>query len=1008
MIRIASGRPRTRAAFLLALASLLFGGARLDASPDPVFIDWPSAITNVWQSDQITYTNSTYPNGLAVSNIAGAALVTIVSGTNGFSVDSNAGQSTVGGTNFILLYFTPGTNSEITEPYTNTIQVALTNVTGPAPWGGATTNIDIVITPPPPDNPVFTGSFSNQWQTGPSTNPVSYTNLAGCRVSSPPSNSPTQFPVPDITNVTQVFVRFLSNSLGQTGNLTSVALNPSNSYYATSNGFGIQGPYTNVPSGLKPSNPWASAGNLETVASAPGWYDGTNAWVALQIVPGTNALPVTNYVQLLAFNGNNSSTLNWTTNDLAILVEPVLTPPPALEIRFYNTSTNAASNVYIVPSSTDALGVFGNGFWWTNTSGSNNYTNYVNTSGYLSLRLSDLGAPSGTNELGRPYYSVFTTNFPNAAWYISYGGGDVTPAMWATNKPSPKTGALWYGYEWGPFEVTLDGNPSDKSDMTYINQLSIPVAIRALTNDFANSLAAKYPTNSSANLYQVCGFTNWANSNAVATSLSNLAVQLLASFPTAAITNSSGNTVMYAGPSAAPAGTLVAPQIPPYTNGVTPNSFPLFTAYFDAFRTSGAPALIKDYISLAGTNNGGTNTYDFYYELTNTVTVSNKLRLHGKLYVSNAPGSTPFSTTYSNLTMEIGADAGVNDNWASWTVYTAPTPANFVTNGAVVVYSTNAPALQGTPVFTATGNWLAAANATDTGPTNTSPTAEDLFESSFGANVMGRILGDMAAGFALGFINSSTPNPSYGNTNFRASPSGSWWGGDEFPAAGAVNSNAYSDVNTNYSAWGQAIYASATKVTYGHPIYDRMQFYGAANPTSPLQIQPASGTNNVGPTGQLLPVWVVEVEFFNGLSSVGAGPTPPPPPPTFLSYSSWLTNYPNLTGTNTNRSADPDGDGFDNNKEYAFGGNPTVGTPALLVMASSNISFIALSNAASNYTVQNTTNLSTGPWVTSSVPLSNTAPPFPILLPAYYQGMGFTVPLTPGTNNFYRVIFRNQ
>ena len=76
--------------------------------------------------------------------------------------------------------------------------------------------------------------------------------------------------------------------------------------------------------------------------------------------------------------------------------------------------------------------------------------------------------------------------------------------------------------------------------------------------------------------------------------------------------------------------------------------------------------------------------------------------------------------------------------------------------------------------------------------------------------------------------------------------------------------------------------------------------------------------------------------------------------------------------------------------------------------ASSNISFIALSNAASNYTVQNTTNLSTGPWVTYSVPLSNTAPAFPIPLPAYYQRKQLTVPLTPGTNNFYRVIFSNR
>jgi T5SS/PEP-CTERM-associated repeat protein/autotransporter-associated beta strand protein len=107
-------------------------------------------------------------------------------------------------------------------------------------------------------------------------------------------------------------------------------------------------------------------------------------------------------------------------------------------------------------------------------------------------------------------------------------------------------------------------------------------------------------------------------------------------------------------------------------------------------------------------------------------------------------------------------------------------------------------------------------------------------------------------------------------------------------------------------------------------------------------------------------------------------------------------------------AADPDGDGFDNNEEYAFGGNPTNGTPALLVMASSNISFIGLKSAPSGYIVQNTTNLSTGPWTNYPVVLSNTAPPFPIPQPDSYQGMGFTVPLTPGTNNFYRVIFSNQ
>lgn len=940
-----------------------------------------------------------------------------------------SGPTFVGGSNgygSLQIYFTPGPTAP-TEPYTNVVTIHLTNSAGrPAgQWPSNSASISIVITPPPPDNPVFTGSFSNQWQTGPSTNPVAYTNLIGCRVASPPSNSPTQFPVPDITNVTQVFVRFLSNSLGQTGNLTNRPLG-TNNYYATSNGFGIVGPYTNVGSGLKPSNPWASADNLETVAAASGYSDGSNAWVALNIVPGTNTVPVTNYVQLLAYNGANSSTLNWTTNDLAILVEPVLTPPPALEIRFYNTSTNADANVYIVPSSTDSLETYGNGFWWTNLGVSNNYTNWVGTSGNLSLRLSDLGAPSGTNELGRPYYSVFTTNFPNAAWFISYGGGHVTPAEWATNKPAAKTGALWYGYEWGPFEVTLDGNPADKSDMTYINEFSIPVSVRALTNNFSNSLAANYPTNSSANLYQVCGFTNWANSNAVATSLSNLATQLSANFPNARITNSSGKTVMYAGPSAAPSGALVAPQLPPYTNGVTPNSFPLFTGYFEAVRTNSARTnKIKDGIGLAGATNtelswGNTGTnpvYTFNYDFDLVVTASNTLLLtNGTITVSNQPGSTATNlnpTNYTGLWMEIGADAGVNDNWASAAIYGAPTAANYVTNtgasAAVRLYSTNASnGLSGQRVFNSSTNLWASiatntATATDTnGAVIANPSVPQLYQSSFGAKVMGRVLGDMAAGFAFGFINSAAINPATSRA-YGDSPSGSWWGGNEYPAANTVNSNAYSDVNTNYSVWGDAIYSYATKVTYGHPIYDRMQFYGGGNPTSPLQIQPASATNNTGPTGQLLPVWVIEIEFFNGLSSVGDAPTPP----SYLSYSNWLGAW-TLSGTNTNTTADPDGDGFDNNAEYAFGGNPTNSTPYLLSISGSNISYIGLTNAGTNYTVQNTTNLSTGPWTNYTVGVSNSTNQLQIPLPAYYKRREFSVPVTSGTNNFYRLIFSNQ
>jgi hypothetical protein len=184
-----------------------------------------------------------------------------------------------------------------------------------------------------------------------------------------------------------------------------------------------------------------------------------------------------------------------------------------------------------------------------------------------------------------------------------------------------------------------------------------------------------------------------------------------------------------------------------------------------------------------------------------------------------------------------------------------------------------------------------------------------------------------------------------------------------------------------------------------------MQFYGAGNPTSPLQIQPASGTNNVGPGGQLLPVWVVEVEFFNGLASVGDTP----PAPEYLTYSNWVAAW-LLTGSNTNPTADPDNDGFDNNDEYAFGGNPTNPTPYLINISGSNISYLGLTNNAvpSPYTVQNTTNLATGPWTNYPTTVTNATNQLEIPLPTYYQRKEFTVPITVGTNNFYRVIFSNQ
>jgi hypothetical protein len=135
----------------------------------------------------------------------------------------------------------------------------------------------------------------------------------------------------------------------------------------------------------------------------------------------------------------------------------------------------------------------------------------------------------------------------------------------------------------------------------------------------------------------------------------------------------------------------------------------------------------------------------------------------------------------------------------------------------------------------------------------------------------------------------------------------------------------------------------------------------------------------------------------------GAAPSP------YLTYNDWVAAWA-LSGPNTNRTADPDGDGFDNNDEYAFGGNPTNSTPYLINISGSNISYIGLTNnvVPSPYTVQNTTNLATGPWTNYATTVTNATNQLNIPLPAYYQRKEFTVPITAGTNNFYRVIFSNQ
>lgn len=124
------------------------------------------------------------------------------------------------------------------------------------------------------------------------------------------------------------------------------------------------------------------------------------------------------------------------------------------------------------------------------------------------------------------------------------------------------------------------------------------------------------------------------------------------------------------------------------------------------------------------------------------------------------------------------------------------------------------------------------------------------------------------------------------------------------------------------------------------------------------------------------------------------------------SYSDWVGTW-GLSPASAGGTDDPDGDGFDNNTEYAFGGDPTSPTPNLFQISGSSISFLGLGDSDASYSVQTTANLATGPWTNYLFPQTNSSDQLNIPLSSFYERKQLTIPLTPGTNGFYRVKFNN-
>jgi len=139
-------------------------------------------------------------------------------------------------------------------------------------------------------------------------------------------------------------------------------------------------------------------------------------------------------------------------------------------------------------------------------------------------------------------------------------------------------------------------------------------------------------------------------------------------------------------------------------------------------------------------------------------------------------------------------------------------------------------------------------------------------------------------------------------------------------------------------------------------------------------------------------------------------------------YQNWVAYWTNLNpsfSANSSGTADPDGDGYVNDTEFAFDGNPTVPNASLLTANYSGgnmtITFLARTSnstvwtngaaqgACADYQVQGTTNLTTG---FSSANVSVSLAPDQNGIQAAdvpYNRWQFVVPVT-GTKNFYRVL----
>jgi hypothetical protein len=119
------------------------------------------------------------------------------------------------------------------------------------------------------------------------------------------------------------------------------------------------------------------------------------------------------------------------------------------------------------------------------------------------------------------------------------------------------------------------------------------------------------------------------------------------------------------------------------------------------------------------------------------------------------------------------------------------------------------------------------------------------------------------------------------------------------------------------------------------------------------------------------------------------------------SYDTWAADY-GLTGESALPGADPDGDGFTNAQEYAFGTDPIVSGGSLVTTstADGNLTVTWLERSDVTYSVQSTADLATTAFANDGTVTVQNGPAEPAPSGAYARKQ-FTVPANG--SKFYRV-----